>query len=68
MFLKCASAEWKSINTFIHQSLSLSVRPYAEILNPETNKTVTTTSVIAEISPITKLSGLYPLAQQSFEM
>jgi hypothetical protein len=68
MFLNCASAEWKSINTSIHQSPSLFSPPYAEILNPETNNNVTTTSVIAEISPITKLSGLYPLAQQSFEM
>ena len=33
-----------------------------------TKRIVVTTSVVAEISPKTKLSGLYPLLQHNFEM
>ena len=57
--MKCASAEWKLINTLSIKNLSISIPHfYAVTLNPDINNTVTTTSVIAEMSPITKLSGL----------
>jgi hypothetical protein len=41
---------------------------YPEILKTITKRIDTDTSVIAAIRPITKLSGLYPLLQQSLEM
>jgi hypothetical protein len=47
---------------------SLLYQSYGEILNTNTKRVVDTTSVIAEMRPNTKLSGLYPLVQHSFEM
>lgn len=41
---------------------------YPEILKTITKRIDTDTSVMAAIKPITKLSGLYPLPQQSLEM
>jgi hypothetical protein len=41
---------------------------YPDILKTRTSKIATTTSTIAAIIPITKLSGLYPLFQHTFEI
>lgn len=52
----------------IYMTVCSTFQNYVEIWNTNTNKIVVTTSVIAAIRPNTKLSGLYPLAQHSFEM
>ena len=52
----------------LHENVSSTLQYYAEILNTSTKRIVVTTSVIAEMRPNTKLSGLYPLVQHSFEM
>jgi len=41
---------------------------YVDILNTRTSRRVTMTSVMAEIKPNTKLSGLYPLVQHNLEI
>lgn len=41
---------------------------YVDILKTRTSSNVTITSVMAEIKPKTKLSGLYPLVQHNLEI
>jgi hypothetical protein len=57
--------EWMSL--FIY-STDLRSSVYPDILKTRTSKIATTTSTIAAIIPITKLSGLYPLFQHTFEI